>query len=262
MPPDNDNTQADPNTNPQPESTSPETPQTPIPPVIPTNSDRQVQILEALVREQNARIQAMQDARPATIAPAPAVSVEDSRTSYFNDPETRTRAILKEEMERTIAPLMELARGFRGEGTPYNSLKSQFKNDPRFKDLLSDPNIESAVDAMMAKSELKAENMTAALVNAAGLKMTGQLETVLIANGIRPSAISSTPAPSPMPVTPPHIRPSAPPSPNTPEPTKRRELTENELRLARERRMTKDVFLDWIEAPAGEVATSKIGRAS
>jgi hypothetical protein len=107
------------------------------------------------------------------------------------------------------------------------------------------------------------------LLSVAALAATGAYHRGLL-GPVLPSP-SPAPAPTPPPAapaaradmaTPPHLRPSAPAVPGHERPTSPplRDLTENEARLARERGMTKEAFLSWIDVPADQVVHSKIGR--
>jgi hypothetical protein len=250
---------------PELESTSQPTPQTPSPAAPPINS-KYVEILEATLREQNARIQALADQvnRPAAPVETPK-SPEEIRAEFYNDPITVQRKLIQEELQKAVAPLVEFTRGLRGDGTPYGNLKSRFKNDPRYKEMFNDPNFELAVDHVMSRSDLSEGAMQNTLINIAGLKAVGQLEAALIGQGIapvRPSEVTPTPPPPPPVSTPPYVKPSAPPPVAPPGPPPRRELTENERRLARERGMSEDQYLDWLEVPASGVVSSRIGRTT
>jgi hypothetical protein len=54
-------------------------------------------------------------------------------------------------------------------------------------------------------------------------------------------------------ITPPHLAPSSPPLPRSNAETKTRELTENERRLARERRMTDAQYLELEKGVSGDI---------
>lgn len=277
---DTENTPQDPSQTPpsqegtqeQGSSSTPPTPQTPTPPAPPTNS-REKELYEAVIREQNARIQALQDQvnrTPVNTPAQPEPTPDERRAAFYNDPLTHTRTIIKDELERTVAPLLDFVKSFKGEGSPYQQLKAKFQADPRYSNLLANPKIATGVEILMSKTETTPENMQAAIIQVAGLEMTGQLDAALIAAGVSVSNFAPPTPPAPTPATPPvnnmntpYVPPSAPRTPagGTPQ-NKPRELTELERRLARERGMSDPDYLAWLEAPANSVATSKIGRSA
>jgi hypothetical protein len=58
---------------------------------------------------------------------------------------------------------------------------------------------------------------------------------------------------------PPYLAPSSPPHKKVVEGKQYRDLTENEARLAKERNMSKEDYLNWLEVDATDVIDSKIG---
>ncbi len=58
---------------------------------------------------------------------------------------------------------------------------------------------------------------------------------------------------------PPYLQPSSPPQKTKTEGKQYRDLTENEDRLRRERNMSKEDWLEWLEIDATDVIDSKIG---
>lgn len=249
------------------------TPPTNQPAAQPTKSKYE-EILEATLREQNARIQQMDaDLRAARQAPAPTPTPEQPKNAadFFNDPHgvlADYRRQINEDMQKTIAPLLEIGRNLRGDGTPYGNLKQQFQNDPRYSTTLSDPKVAIAVDKIMENQQPIPELMKAAIIQAAGLKMTGELDVALVSSGVDISRFNQpaptptpTPTTAPVPSMPAHMRPSAPSSPtpqsNAPAVVP---LTALEKRLMNERGMTEEQFRAWMTVPPSEVATSTIGK--
>lgn len=257
-----------------PQDSTPPTPPTPTPQAQPTKSKYE-ELLEATLREQNARIQQMNSEittlrqAPVTTAPEPAQG--KSAADFFNDPHgslDQFRKTINEDLQRTVAPLLDLAKGLRGDGTPYGNIKQQFKNDPRFSAILSDPKLEYAVDEIMRNQQATPELMKAAVIQAAGLQATGELDVALVASGVDINRFrSSTPAPAPtittqtVPTVPAHMRPSAPAAP-IPQDNRAQlpPLTALEKRLMSERGQTEEQFRAWINASPSEVATSTIGK--
>lgn len=225
---------------------------------------RYIAILEDTVREQNRKIQLAADAGNVQPTPAtkPALTPEEEKQAYYQDPVTATRNIVNEALERTIAPLTDFVKEFRGQGATQR-LVEKFKVDPRFSGMW-DSQIEDAVTNFLAT--LQPEHINDATVQSAVIQAIG-----LRAAGLLPGTTAPTPTPTPKtpsngnppvtPVTPPHMRPSAPPGPNDrPAAPKLRALTENEERIRRENKQTHEEYLRWLDVPATEV--TKVDLAS
>lgn len=260
-----DNSPPSPNSpNPQiPDSQSPQTPPTNQLPAQATKSKYE-ELLEATLREQNARIQSLVAERQQP-PPPPSEPPRSDPAAFFNDPQgelAKFRKQINEDLNNAIAPLKQLAQGFKGEGTPYGNLKNQFMNDPRFSQVLSDPKVSVAVDKIMEGQNLHPDTMRMAIQQAAGMKATGELDVALVASGVDVSRYNSPP-PAPPPVTtiPPHMRPTSPAAPIHQQPTTSvTPLSELEKRVARERGMSEDQYREWLTLPPDKVATSQIGR--
>lgn len=266
-PPENGTTT--PSTTSTPESSSvnqPATLPTNQPTAPPINPDY-VRALEDTLRENNRQIQLLQDQverRPAAPAtPAPTLTPEEERNAFFNNPKGETRNIVAEEMGKQLAPLLEFVKQVPRPGN--ETLKNRIKYDPRYASYFSqDPLVEQAFDAVVANTPRVDEGVAHAIMSQViGWQVTGQLRTVL---GLPNVPVTTQPAPTPTPTTmpnqpaPPYMPPTAPATPRT-TPTKSvRELTENERRLARERGMSPEQYLQWLEVPADQVVRSDIGR--
>lgn len=251
------------------ESTPQQTPPTEQPTAGPT--DQYARILEATLKDMNAQNRALQQQLDnvhrgvASGPPAPpAKSQDELRNDFFNDPHGSTRNIIREEMQATIKPLMDVVQGLRFEGSPFNNMLSQFKTDPRFGPHIT-PDVEQAINKLMGQAELTPQNMQAAVVQAIGLKASGLLGVALgnfeqPTNNPPPPQHNNHPPAAHM-TTPPHIRTSGPPpaGPNNNQPALR-PLTENEETLRRHNRQTHAEFLAWLDAPASTVASSQIGK--
>jgi hypothetical protein len=254
-----------------PDSTTQSPPNPSSPPASATESEnvtRYNALLEDNLREQNRKIQELQDelARvkqtPAGPA-APTRTEEEERQEFYNRPMAATRQLIKEELDRTIAPLTEFVQQMRG-GSESERIISKLKVDPRFSSMW-DASVEQAVNSVVARlnpDQINEQTITSTVIQAIGLKAIGQLAPVAPS-----SAPASAPSPTPTPstpaenrpvVTPPHMRPSAPPGPSSNQRPARRQLNENEKRLAREKRMTDDQYLDWIEMPASAIGKAPI----
>ncbi len=251
-------------------SPSPQTPPTNQPTDHPTDdaANRQaayIASLEALAREQNQRIMQLSGTQNSPNPPANnnnnggGENEEDDR-EFYNSPKKAVRSIIQEELGKTINPLVQALQGFRFEGSPFDQLLNQFRGDARFSAALADPQVTAAVSAAMRQVELTPNNMQAAIVHVMGLKAMNLLNTV----APPPAAPAAPPQNNNRDtVLPPHMRPTAPPSPVAPRNNndQTRPLTEAEQRLKREQGFKTDKeFLDWMEMPAREVAHTSYGR--
>ncbi|MBA2704697.1 MAG: hypothetical protein H0U60_12700 [Blastocatellia bacterium] len=235
------------------------------------NVTRYNALLEDNLRDQNRRIQELQDqlARTTTPPAAPASASrteEEERQDFYNRPVATTRLMIQEELDRTIKPLTDFVQQMRG-GTESEKILNRLKGDPRFAPHW-DMAVEQAVNGVIARlspDQINEQTIMSTIIQAIGLKSIGQLAPV-------PGSPVPAPAPTPQPstqpqngnppvTTPPHMRPSSPPGPNANQPPRRRQLNENEKRLAREKRMSDDTYLDWLEMPASQIAKAPIPGA-
>lgn len=259
----------------QPESTPTQTPPTNQPAAQPTRSAYEVLLEESMralnrqTQDQAAEIERLRRGAPAP-TPEPVAQPTADPTTFFNNPQgvfAEMESRIKKHLDDTVKPLHDFVRTMRGDGTPYGNLKAQFQNDPAFKDVLNNPKIAFAVDKIMENQEARPDLMQAAIVQAAGLNQLGQLDVALVRSGVDPSRFN-TPAPAPsnnqpppeMRIVPPHTPPTPPSAPVTQDNTPKPVLNELQKRLAREKNMTDEQFLQWVNEPADKVATSRIGK--
>lgn len=231
---------------------------------------RYTKLLEATLREQAQTIKRFEaSSQTPAPAPAPAPSIEAQRQAFYENPLEETRKLLKQELAETIAPLASFVREFRGQSET-EKLKARFKNNPMFAGSLT-PDVEAAVDQIIGAlppDQVNEQNMQSAIIHAIGLKTMGQLPASSNGNGntnvsAQPNQNENVngnqPRNQPM-VNPPHMRPSAAPTPtNTPK-AKLPPLNENEERLRREQGMTHEEYIKWRDMPPEEVAVSQLGR--
>lgn len=229
--------------------------------------------LEETVRDQGRHISVMtkqlEQQTQVQSPPAPAFEIpddpEERRTKYFEDPFGTTQGIVestvKQQMDEALKPLINFVQGFQT-NTRLDQTFNRYKDHPKWGPYLEDPAISGAVKQVMAKvpaDENYDNNFLAAVVNSIGLKQAG-----LIGDAQPTPVTSNQPTPSNgdnAVTSPPHLRPTGSPTPRGSEnQPKRRDLTEAEARLARERNMSKDQFLDWIELPPDQVVHSTIGK--
>jgi hypothetical protein len=176
---------------------------------------------------------------------------------FFSAPHTNIRDLIREELKESIAPLIEFKDQVSAQ-TNYDRLKAEFKADPRFKDILAVPSVESMLDeAVAATPNITKGGLYGVLVGIRGAMEVGDIP--------KPGGGAAPVGRSPSDISvPPHLRPSPPPLPDdeTKGKDKVRELTENERRLAREKGMPSEEYLAWIDEAATSVSESKIGIKS
>jgi hypothetical protein len=194
----------------------------------------------------------MQDMRKG-----PPPSQEEMDKNLWARPTDSIRGIVREELEQSVAPLRQFVSTFQG-ADQYSRAKNKFKNDPRYKPVFD--KAEAYIDEMMKGQNYQSEEELEGSLRATLLSVVGAVNL-----GLLPGVSFSGDAPVTTPpsgggsmTTPAHIPPSPPPGapPKTPA---RRELTENERRLAREWKMTPEEFLDWQDLDSTKVASSTIG---
>jgi len=242
----------------KPVSASPEKPTSQTPQDAPTEEQpkpveltpeeefrRKEELYLDTIREQGQKLTELTElVRKRDEPPPPEASAED----FFKSPVMQSRKIVREELDAAIKPLKDFIAEFKS-GSAYDRLKAKFKADPRFTEVFA--NYEALIDEAMSKNEPTDNAMLATISGIIGAASLGLL-------GGR--AAPSTPA-RPNVATPPHLRPSAPLPPSPPDgKPKQRALTENERRLARERSMTDEQYLSWIDVKPEDVIRSKVGR--
>lgn len=236
----------------------------------PTREQRLIASQDALLREQQqelARLRQSQrglEGRVQAIE-TPPPSREDQNARFWKDPVGVVGDLINSELKKTVDPINQMLHAGRAE-TEYDRMKKDLKG--QFE--AEWPYIEGEIDRFVTAAAEAGNKITPELLNVAALASTGAM-----ARGLLPGPSNIAPAPSngQPPVTPPqaprndmttppHLRPSAPPAPSNErgQPTQRRELSENERRLARERNMSPEQFLDWLEVPPDQVVHSQIGR--
>lgn len=219
----------------------------------------ETQMLEAHQRSQ--RLQAELDVlkdKKEEVAP---VSV--SATDFLNDPVSHITRIVKEQTEIAIKPLREFKDQLANESR-YDKAKEKFRVDPRYKEIF--PKIEGVLNSMMAGRDPTDEMMNAMILGAVGAYTTGQIPGIKYeAPAAQVTTTTEQPANkeqrgSEQVTMPAHLRSSGQPAQRNDGKPQVRELTENEDRLRRERGMTKEDFLGWIDLPPDQVVVSKIGK--
>src|SRR5678810_134755 len=253
------------------ESLSQQTPQIEPPQVGPSNQLDEAAL--GVIREQNARIQALQDqliaAKSAPPPSAPAPTEEELNKNFYENPArffAERENKIQKMLEQTVAPLQEQYQTFKRDSV-IDGFIAQAKIDPRIAGSWN-PQLESYVRTELAKMPPAQVNENAFIqiaVMGVGLQSLKQLPGSLPNSNtnVPPAAPAPTNLPSNSSVIPPHMRPT--PTPPTPVNTgangkQYRDLTEDEARLAREMRMTKEEYLDFMSLDKNAVVSSTIGR--
>jgi hypothetical protein len=234
-------------------------------------SERLLALYEQGMREAHQRASRLQDqldqqdrTRREAVHNEPPVVPEISASEFWNKPLPHIAQIIRDETRKAVQPLYEFKQQVENQ-TKYDHVKNRFKADPRYREIF--PKIENIVDQMMNGQDPNDALMNATILSAIGALHTGQLPGVTLEapannNNRGEPPVREQPANqgSERVVTPPHLRPSPMQQQQQDNKPKLRDLTELEDRLRRENGQTKEEFLGWLDLPATEVATSKIGR--
>lgn len=179
----------------------------------------------------------------------PELSADEKTKKFYADP----LGNIQELLNKTVAPLIEFRDEFKA-GTAYDRVKAEFKNDPRFKDFLGKPGIESQVDKMMEKNEPTRDSYLGVL-----LGLRGGIELGLVpkpegydkkeeskeGKGEDNKPVGSDKDGKVRTDIPPHLRPSSSPQPKGDDKEKPlRDLSESEERLRLENKLSKRDFIE------------------
>lgn len=184
-----------------------------------------------------------------------APSKDDLNKQFWTDPTTVVRGMLDE----MISPLKNFVAESRT-ASAYDRLKSQFRSDPNYAKVLSNPKAEAALDQLMqGQKEINEGSMRLGLMSIAGAIALNQLPDVTFNDERSPNTETTKVSQANM-TLPPHLRPSAPRAPDSVQkPANLRELTETEERMRKESGLTHADFLGLINLQSHEVVDSKIG---
>lgn len=203
------------------------------------------------------------DGRMRRLEEGPPPSREQLDKKFWESPTTVLGEMISSELKKTVGPLNERFQRV-AEETELDKYKKNIKAQYGDNWALVEPAIDQFVEAAQGQGVALSEQLVGiAAASAFGtLALQGKVRIAGQPPEPKPADPSPRPAERPAAVTtPPHLRPSAPqiPGKESDKPA-RRELTENERRLARERRMTEDQYLDWLETPPEQVIHSRIGK--
>src|SRR6266516_6942324 len=230
---------------PSPAASPPATPTSPPAPAAPASpfaklsdaeKERLLSVYSGTIRDQNAQLQELGErvkkVEGKQNAP-PAVDPKAANAAFYDRPMEMVTDIVRREVTAAIEPLANFVRtaGARDE---YTTIKDELKHDPKVKQVFD--TAERHIDDFIRKQAASGAKVTRDLVIAAVAGVRGAQELGWIESGngapapVAPAAPS--PAPGPSMITPPHLRPSAPPAPGPNDPQPRlRDLNEQEERL-------------------------------
>ncbi len=191
-----------------------------------------IALLEATVREQGRALTEARETQPATVVEPEAKPEDVDSTVFFQDPAAETRRIIQQELKEIVAPLRE------------DFAKGRARNawDDATTELPNLANMRPMIEAVLSRNGIT--NPTVAQIIGAHDLALGQAKRT----GVNiPQVETRTEIKTEEPhsrVSPQH-HPSSQPIVKDEKKSKLRELTENEERLRRERKMTHEQFLSW-----------------
>ncbi|KKM85637.1 hypothetical protein LCGC14_1287040 [marine sediment metagenome] len=221
------------------------------------------EIQSKTVREQGARLSATEKELAelrAAKEEAAKPTVEESAKSFYADP---TKAI-KDALALAIAPLNEFKDRIESE-TSYDRIKKNLMANPVYAQHLGNAQFSAVVDALVAEGQKTTGQVTEAMVEATikhtiGSVVTGDIVLTPVKGSETNETLTTDRAKEEeTKLIPPYLHPSSPPFRKADDKKQYRDLTENEARLAKERGMTKEQYLDWLVVDPSDVIDSKIG---
>ena len=214
------------------------------------------------VRDQGARLSAaekeLSDLRAAKVE-ADKPTIEESAKKFYADP---AKAI-SEALAEAIAPLNAFKDRFETD-SEYERVKKSLMVNPVFAQHLDNSEFSSIIDELVIQGTKSGVKVSEGMVEAAIKHTIGSIVTGDVV--LKPVKGSETTVVEVKKgeeredtQIPPYLAPSSPPHKKTVDTKQYRDLTENEARLAKERGMTKEAYLDWLEVDPSDVIDSKIG---
>lgn len=190
----------------------------------------------------------------------PEPSEAEMNQEFWKNPTGVMNRLIKDELNRTVGPLNErLSR--ESAMSEYDRAKLKLKE--QYSDIWDQisPSIDAFINQATSQGvELNEQLMNVAALTASGMLYRGQIPGVSPVKKEEPNPTKEEGKPATV-FTPPHLRPSAPMIPGAePEKKEHRQLSENERRIARERRLTDEQYLAWLDVPPEEVVRSRIGK--
>lgn len=210
-----------------------------------------INLYDQVLREKEAELQRLRNEVSEKNKPAP-LSADEQKQRFFNNP----MDVLREEMTKAMAPVLEITQQFRSQST-YDNLKQRYRNDPRYAQIF--PRIEGYVDQIMSTAEKNENTLKTAVLVAIGALQTGEIkDTTPAQNQNRQTPTNDNQQHNNMTV-PAHLRSTPPSMPTNDNRPQKPVLTELERRLAKERGMSEEDWALFRDMPSNTVATHTSG---
>ncbi|KKL28629.1 hypothetical protein LCGC14_2373220, partial [marine sediment metagenome] len=185
-------------------------------------------------------------------------TVEDSAKAFYANP----AQMIKDALAEAIAPLNVFKDRFEGDAE-LQKVKKGLMVNPVFAQHLANPEFSSIIDELVAEGTKQGAKVSEGMVEAAIKHTIGSIVTgdVVLSpvKGSETTVEVGKETGREDTFIPPYLAPSSPPHKKTVEGKQYRDLTENEERLRKERNMSKEDYLNWLEVDAADVIDSKIG---
>ncbi len=220
------------------------------------------EIQQKTVREQGARLtqtenelRALKAKQEEEVKP----TVDESAKAFYANP----MAAIHEALEKAVAPLNEFKNRYEGEAD-YVRIKKGLMSNPVYAQHLANPQFAGIIDDLIADGQrgtgiqVNEQIVEAAIKHTLGGIVAGDVVIAPVA-GVTTEEKPGTKIEEENKLIPPYLQPSSPPQRKTTTEKQYRDLTENEARLAKERGMSKQEYLDWLEVDPSDVIDSKIG---
>lgn len=167
--------------------------------------------------------------------------------------------LIREELEKAVAPLNAFKDRFESD-TEYDRIKRGLKANPVYAEHLKNPQFEAVVDQLIGEGQRSGVSLNENIVIATIKHTIGDVITGdLVLTGVKEDGAENNKKEDDNKVIPPYLQPSSPPQKTRGTEKQYRDLTENEDRLRRERNMSKEQYLNWLEVDSNDVIDSKIG---
>ena len=213
------------------------------------------------VRDQGARLSAAErelDELRAAKKEEAKPTVDESAKAFYADP----AKMIKDALAEAIAPLNQFKDRFETD-SEYGRIKKNLMVNPVFAQHLANPEFSSIIDELVIEGTRSGTKVSEGMVEAAIKHTIGSIVTGDVVlkpvKGSETTVVEGKETEREDTQIPPYLAPSSPPHKKTVEGKQYRDLTENEARLAKERKMSKEQYLDWLEVDPSDVIDSKIG---
>ena len=218
-------------------------------------------IQQKTVREQGARLSATErELAELKLQKEEAAkpTIEEAAKAFYANP----AKMIEEALEKAIAPLNAFKDRFESD-SEYDRIKKGLMSNPIFAQHLSNPQFAQIVDEIVLEGQrtgaaINKDSVVAVIKHTIGEIAVGDI-VINPVKGTEVEGKTDLETKEGDKVIPPYLQPSSPPQKKKSDEKHYRDLTENEARLARERGMTKEQYLDWQEIDPSEVIDSKIG---